>query len=562
MAKRKTAAAAPSQAGATLGFEDKLWAAADKLRGNMDAAEYKHVVLGLIFLKYISDAFMEKYHALQAEPHADPEDRDEYLADNIFWVPPEARWDYLQKNAKRPEIGTLVDDAMAAIERDNPALKGVLPKDFARPALDKARLGEVIDLIATIGLGDKESRQKDILGRVYEYFLARFAAAEGKLGGQFYTPQCVVKLLVEMIEPYKGRVFDPCCGSGGMFVSAVKFIQAHASSNSNGRKSKVRLQREISIHGQESNYTTWRLALMNLAIRGIDARIEWGDSFLDDKFKDLKADFILANPPFNMEDWGYSKVKDDVRWRRFDQPTGNAQFALPPGGPRKQKDGSVVHVDGGNANYAWILHFLHHLAPHGTAGFVLANGSLTSNTSGEGEIRRAIIEADLVDCIIALPGQLFYTTQIPACLWFLTRSKAARKFNGRSFRARPGQTLFIDARKMGRLIDRTHRELTDEEIARIARTYHAWRGEPEAGKYEDVAGFCKSATLQDIAAHGYVLTPGRYVGAEEIEDDGTPFEEKMRELSAQLYRQMAEGEQLDAAIRRNLRALGFGEEQR
>jgi type I restriction enzyme M protein len=546
---------------ATLGFEDKLWAAADKLRGNMDAAEYKHVVLGLIFLKYISDAFMEKYHALQAEPHADPEDRDEYLADNIFWVPPEARWDYLQKNAKRPEIGTLVDDAMAAIERDNPALKGVLPKDFARPALDKARLGEVIDLIATIGLGDKESRQKDILGRVYEYFLARFAAAEGKLGGQFYTPQCVVKLLVEMLEPYKGRVFDPCCGSGGMFVSAVKFIQAHASSNGNGKKAKVSpaVRRDISIYGQESNYTTWRLALMNLAIRGIDARIEWGDSFLDDKFKDLKADFILANPPFNMEDWGYSKVKNDVRWKRFDGP---GYFSLPPGGQRKQKDGSTVLVDGGNANYAWILHFLHHLAPHGTAGFVLANGSLTSNTSGEGEIRRAIIEADLVDCIIALPGQLFYTTQIPACLWFLTRSKAARKFNGRSFRARPGQTLFIDARKMGRLIDRTHRELTDEEIARIARTYHAWRGEPEAGKYEDVPGFCKSATLQDIAAHGYVLTPGRYVGAEEAEDDGTPFEEKMRELSAQLYRQMAEGEQLDAAIRRNLRALGFGEEQR
>jgi len=659
-----------SSTGANLGFEDKLWAAADKLRGNMDAAEYKHVVLGLIFLKYISDAFMEKYHALQAEPHADPEDREEYRADNIFWVPPEARWDYLQKNAKRPEIGTLVDDAMAAIERDNPALKGVLPKDYARPALDKARLGEIIDLIATIGLGDKESRQKDILGRVYEYFLARFAAAEGKLGGQFYTPQCVVKLLVEMLEPYKGRVFDPCCGSGGMFVSAVKFVQAHASGNNNGKKSKVRLQRQISIYGQESNYTTWRLALMNLGIRGIDASIEWGDSFLDDKFKDLKADFILANPPFNMEDWGYSKVKNDVRWKRFlpasagqagDQPSGNAQFALPPGGRRKQKDGSYVHVDGGNANYAWILHFLHHLAPHGTAGFVLANGSLTSNTSGEGDIRKAIIEHDLVDCIIALPGQLFYTTQIPACLWFLTRSKAARKFNGRSFRARQGQTLFIDARKMGRLIDRTHRELTDEEIARIAGTYHAWRGLPaevsaqagekEAGKYEDVPGFCKSATLETIAAHGHVLTPGRYVGAEEIEDDlpaprpgvfyvyaiaceggsyyigqtdnlpqrwrehvsgkaadwtkkhkpryiahhevftsreeavarekelkttngrrwlkkaiaegrtrqpgGIPFEEKMAELSAELYEQMAEAEELDATIRQNLEALGF-----
>jgi len=337
--------------GANLGFEDKLWAAADKLRGNMDAAEYKHVVLGLIFLKYISDAFLEKHNWLMEEssnpkseyfvrePQARygiAEDRDEYLADNVFWVPPEARWHYLQKNAKRPEIGKLVDDAMTAIERDNKTLKRVLPKDYARPALNKVRLGELIDLIATIGLGDKESRQKDILGRVYEYFLARFAAAEGKLGGQFYTPQCVVKLLVEMIEPYKGRVFDPCCGSGGMFVSAVKFVQAHASNNGNGKKSRVRLQREISIYGQESNYTTWRLALMNLAIRGIDGDIRWGDSFLDDKFKDLKADFILANPPFNMEDWGYSKVKDDVRWKRFDQPSGNAQFSLPPGGQRKQ----------------------------------------------------------------------------------------------------------------------------------------------------------------------------------------------------------------------------------
>ncbi len=556
MAREKATAPGNStnRTGATLGFEDRLWAAADKLRGNMDAAEYKHVVLGLIFLKYISDAFMEKYHALQAEPHADPEDRDEYLADNIFWVPPEARWDHLQRNAKRPEIGQLVDDAMAAIERDNRALKGVLPKDFARPALDKARLGEIIDLIATIGLGDQESRQKDILGRVYEYFLARFAAAEGKLGGQFYTPQCVVKLLVEMIEPYKGRVFDPCCGSGGMFVSAVKFIQAHASGNAPARRSRVRLQREISIYGQESNYTTWRLALMNLAIRGIDAKIEWADSFLDDKFKDLKADFILANPPFNMEDWGYSKVKEDVRWRRFD---GSGHFALPAGGPRKQKDGSVVHVDGGNANYAWILHFLHHLAPHGTAGFVLANGSLTSNTSGEGEIRRAIIEADLVDCIIALPGQLFYTTPIPACLWFLTRSKAARRFNGRSFRARQGETLFIDARKMGRLIDRTHRELTDEEIGRIAGTYHAWRGEPDAGKYQDVPGFCKSATLQDIAAHGYVLTPGRYVGAEQGEDDDEPFEQKMARLAGELKQQQAEAGRLDRLIKTNLRALGY-----
>ena len=556
--------------GANLGFEDKLWAAADKLRGNMDASEYKHVVLGLIFLKYISDAFSEKHDWLIKEssnPKSEyfvkeeqarygvAEDRDEYLADNVFWVPPEARWDYLQKNAKRPEIGKLVDDAMTAIERDNKTLKGVLPKNYSRPSLDKVRLGEIIDLIATIGLGDRESRQKDILGRVYEYFLARFAAAEGKLGGQFYTPQCVVKILIEMIEPYKGRVFDPCCGSGGMFVSAVKFVQAHASSNGNGKKSRVRLQREISIYGQESNYTTWRLALMNLAIRGIDSDIQWGDSFLDDRFKDLRADFILANPPFNMEDWGYGKVRNDVRWKRFDQSGGNAQFSLPPGGRRKQKDGSFIHVDGGNANYAWILHFLHHLAPHGTAGFVLANGSLTSNSSGEGDIRKAIIEADMVDCIIALPGQLFYTTPIPACLWFLTRNKGADRQRG--FRARQGETLFIDARRMGALIDRTHRNLSDEEITEIGRIYHAWRGEMDAGEYGDKPGFCKAATLKEIRAHGHVLTPGRYVGAEEVEDDGVPFEEKMTELSTELYEQMAEAGELDLAIRKNLEILGF-----
>ncbi|MGD9873125.1 MAG: N-6 DNA methylase [Kiritimatiellia bacterium] len=560
--------------GANLGFEDKLWAAAEKLRGNMDASEYKHVVLGLVFLKYISDAFMEKFNIIQHET-ANPkseyyvkeeaarygvaEDRDEYLADNIFWVPPEARWPYLQKSAKRPEIGTLVDDALTAVERDNKVLKGVLPKDYARPAMDKARLGEIIDLIATIGLGDKQARERDILGRVYEYFLGKFAAAEGKLGGQFYTPQCVVKLLVEMLEPYKGRVYDPCCGSGGMFVQAAKFVQSHASSNGNGKKPKVSpaVRREISIYGQESNNTTWRLALMNLAIRGIDGKIEWGDSFLNDKHKDLKADYILANPPFNMEDWGYSKIKNDVRWRRFDQPSGNAQFSLPPGGERKRKDGSTFTVDGGNANYAWILHFLHHLAPHGTAGFVLANGSLTSNTSGEGDIRKAIIEADMVDCIIALPGQLFYTTPIPACLWFLTRNKGADKEHG--FRARHGETLFIDARRLGVLRDRVHRELTDDEVSELARTYHAWRGEQNAGKYEDKPGSCKAATLKEIESHGHVLTPGRYVGTEEIEDDGIPFEEKMAELSAELYEQMSESVRLDAAIRQNLTTLGYGE---
>lgn len=344
-----------------------------------------------------------------------------------------------------------------------------------------------------------------------------------------------------------------------MFVQAAKFVQAHATSNGNGKKAKISpsVRREISIYGQESNYTTWRLALMNLAIRGIDAKIEWADSFLDDQFPDLKADYILANPPFNMEDWGYSKVKDDIRWRRFDLSSGNAQFALPPGGERKQMDGSVITVDGGNANYAWILHFLHHLAPRRIAGFVMANGSLTSNTSGEGQIRKAIIEADLVDCIVALPGQLFYTTQIPACLWFLTRHQGADKVRG--FRARHGETLFIDARKMGVLIDRTHRELTDDEIARIAGTYHAWRGGKDAGTYQDVPGFCKSAMLKEIEAHGHVLTPGRYVGTEEIEDDGVPFEEKMAELSAELYELMADAEELDAAIRRNLEVLGYGE---
>lgn len=532
--------------GANLGFEDKLWMAADKLRGTMDSAEYKHVVLGLIFLKYISDSFLEKYETLKTEEFADPEDRDEYLADNVFWVPTEARWSFLQGKAKAPKIGQLIDEAMTTIERDNKTLKGVLPKDYARPALDKSRLGELIDLIATIGLGDAESRKKDILGRVYEYFLARFAEKEGKGGGEFYTPQCVVKLLVEMLEPYSGRVYDPCCGSGGMFVQAIKFVQAHSNGNGNGVPNGVK--RDIAIYGQESNYTTFRLAKMNMAIRGIDAHIEWADTFQNDKHKDLKADYIIANPPFNDEDWGFSKVKEDVRWA----------FGTPPaGGPRKQKDGSTINVDGGNANYAWIQHFVHHLSPGGTAGFVLANGSMSTNTSGEGEIRQKLIEADMVDCMIALPGQLFYTTQIPVCLWFMTRSKKADVKRG--FRNRQGETLFIDARKMGSLIDRTHRELSSEEITEIGRTYHAWRGEKKDGDYEDKPGFCKSATLDDIKSHHYVLTPGRYVGAEAIVDDGIPFEEKMAELSDTLYEQMRESIELDAVIRKNLEVLGYGE---
>ena len=535
--------------GANLGFEDKLWSAADKLRGTMDAAEYKHVVLGLIFLKYISDAFVEKHNALRDEPHADPEDRDEYAAANIFWVPAEARWATLQGKAKDPKIGQVIDEAMLAIERDNPSLKGVLPREYARPALDKSRLGELIDLIGTIGLGDKESRKKDILGRVYEYFLGKFAEKEGKGGGEFYTPQCVVKLLVEMLEPFKGRIYDPCCGSGGMFVQALRFVEAHANGNGNGSGGTTG-RRDIAVYGQEMNHTTWKLALMNMAIRGIDADIRWNEkgSFVQDAHKDLKADFILANPPFNDEDWGFSKVKDDVRWA----------YGLPPaGGPRKQKDGSSLYVDGGNANYAWIQHFIHHLSPQGVAGFVLANGSMSTNTTGEGDIRKAIIEADLVDCMIAMPGQLFYTTQIPVCLWFLTRSKKANAAQG--FRGREGETLFIDARKMGNLIDRTHRELSEADIAEVARTYHTWRGESKDGVYADIPGFCKAATLKDIRANQYVLTPGRYVGSETIEDDGIPFEEKMADLTAALYDQMRESVVLDAVIRKNLEYMGYGE---
>ncbi|KAB8140809.1 SAM-dependent DNA methyltransferase [Chloroflexia bacterium SDU3-3] len=516
------AAQKPASA-ASLGFEDTLWAAADKLRNNMDAAEYKHVVLGLIFLKYISDAFDEKYQALLAEQDqgADPEDPDEYRADGIFWVPPEARWATLQGSAKAPEIGRLIDTAMVKIESDNPALKGVLPKDYARPALDKQRLGELIDLIGTIGLGDRANRSKDILGRVYEYFLSKFASAEGKRGGEFYTPQSVVRVLVELLAPYKGRIFDPCCGSGGMFVQSEKFIEAHG-----GRIG------DISIYGQESNPTTWKLARMNLAIRGIDGNLgtEQADSFHRDMHKDLRADYVMANPPFNNSDWGGDRLRQDVRWK----------YGAPPVG---------------NANFAWVQHFIHHLAPSGMAGFVLANGSMSTNTSGEGEIRRSIIEADLVDCMVALPGQLFYSTQIPVCLWFLARDKSGA---GR-FRDRRGHTLFIDARQLGSLVDRVHRELSEDDIAQIAGAYHAWRGDPGAGAYADVAGFCASATTEQIAAHGYVLTPGRYVGVAEAEEEGEPFEEKMQRLTATLSQQFAESARLEQVIRESLRGVGYGE---
>lgn len=516
-AKGKTAAKA--ETGANLGFEAKLWAAADALRNNMDAAEYKHVVLGLIFLKYISDAFEAKHAELetQRKKGADPEDPDEYKAASIFWVPKEARWSYLKANAPQPTIGTLVDDAMAAIERDNPSLKTVLPKDFGRVGLDKVRLGQIINLVSDIALGTTADRAKDTLGRVYEYFLSRFASAEGKSGGQFYTPSSVVRVLVEMLAPYKGRVYDPCCGSGGMFVSSEKFIEAHSGKLG-----------DISIYGQESNYTTWRLAKMNLAIRGIDAQIGHGDTFHQDAHPDLKADYVLANPPFNDSDWRGDLLKDDKRW----------VYGIPPTG---------------NANFAWVQHFIHHLAPTGLAGFVLANGSMSSNQSGEGEIRKAIIEADLVDCMVALPGQLFYSTPIPVCLWFLARNKK----NGR-FRDRRGETLFIDARKMGTLMDRVHRELADDDLARIAGTYHAWRGDKGAGEYGDVPGFCMVAKLDDIRKHAHVLTPGRYVGVEEVEGDGEPFEEKMKRLATTLRQQQADGTKLDDAITANLMELGYG----
>ena len=529
--------AKPGGDGATTGYEAQLWRMADTLRGSMDAAEYKHVVLGLIFLKYISDAFEERHAAVLAEWGSEAaEDRDEYIAENIFWVPPEARWANLKAQARQPTIGQLVDGAMVGIERDNPALKDVLPKDYARPALDKQRLGQLIDMISNIRVGDEDARSKDVLGRVYEYFLSLFASAEGKKGGEFYTPRCVVKLLVEMLEPYRGRVYDPCCGSSGMFVQSVEFIRAHASGNGNGGQARA----DISIYGQESNYTTWRLAKMNLAIRGIEGQIAHGDSFHNDRHPDLKADFILANPPFNVSDWGGERLTQDQRW----------QYGVPPKG---------------NANFAWVQHMVHHLSPAGAAGFVLANGSMSSSQSGEGNIRRSLIEANLVDCMVALPGQLFYSTQIPACLWFLARNRRGQPSSG----ARD-QILFIDARKLGRMADRTHRELTEEDVARIVDTYHAWRnrvpssskeeeqGESVSGEYADIPGFCKSAALDEVRRHGHVLTPGRYVGAEAQEEDGEPFEDKMKRLAMQWRKQQAEGARLDAAIEANLKALGFG----
>ena len=503
--------------GAILGFEEKLWKMADKLRNNMDAGEYKHVVLGLVFLKYISDAFEEKYYELKNDPNADEEDPDEYLAENIFWVPPETRWENIKKNAKLPTIGQIIDDAMVAIEKNNRILKGVLPKNYARPELDKTSLGELIDLFS-FKIGDKEGRSKDVLGRVYEYFLSKFASAEGKGAGQFYTPQSVVKVLVEMLEPYRGRIYDPCCGSGGMFVQSKKFVEAHQ-----GRAG------DIHVFGQESNSTTRRLCRMNLAIRGIDGNIgeHHADSFHNDLHKSLKADYILANPPFNIHDWGGERLTEDIRWK----------YGIPPAN---------------NANYAWIEHMIFHLAPSGTAGFVLANGSMATNTNAEYEIRKNIIEADLVDAMVTLPSQLFYSAQIPVCLWFITRNKAAR-----GHRDRKGEILFIDARELGYMEDKVHRNFSDEDIQKIAAAYHVWRGETNAGEYKDIKGFCKSAKLEEVREHEYILTPGRYVGLEDIEDDGEPFEDKMEQLTSELAEQFAKSRKLEDEIRENLKGIGY-----
>ena len=498
-----------------IGFEETLWKAADKLRGSMDASEYKHVVLGLIFLKYISDKFETKFNALVEEGAGFEEDRDEYEAENIFWVPKEARWSFIKDNAKDSKIGQYIDDAMILIEKENPSLKGVLDKRYARPEIDKRRLGELIDLISTIKL--HQNGEKDLLGRVYEYFLGQFASVEGKGGGEFYTPTSIVKTLVDMIEPYQGRVYDPCCGSGGMFVQSEKFVEDHQGKIEN-----------LSIYGQEMNATTWKLCKMNLAIRGLDANLgpHHDDTFHHDLHKTLKADFILANPPFNISDWGGNQLTDDVRWK----------FGIPPAG---------------NANYAWLQHMVYHLAPNGSAGIVLANGSLSTNTSNEGEIRKNLLEEDMVDAIVALPDKLFYSTGIPVSLWILNRNKK----DNPKYRSREHEVLFIDARQLGEMIDRRHRELTEEDISKISETYHEWRNID--GEYEDIKGFSKSAKIEDIREHEYVLTPGRYVGIEDIEDDGIPFDEKMESMTAELAELFAKSRHLEDEIRKNLGGIGY-----
>jgi len=488
-----------------LGFEQELWKMADKLRGNIESSEYKHVILGLVFLKYISDSFEEKYNDLVEEGDGFEEERDAYLADNVFFVPKTARWSHIKNNAKQNTIGQIIDDAMVAIEKENASLKNVLPKNYARPELDKTRLGELIDLFS-FNLGSKDAKAKDLLGRVYEYFLKQFGTTEG----EFYTPQSIVNLLVNMIEPYQGRVYDPCCGSGGMFVQSAKFVEEH--------QGKIG---DISIYGQEFVATTWRLAKMNLAIRGIDANLgeRDADTFTKDQHRNLRADYILANPPFNIKDWGQPHLLDDPRWK----------WGIPPAT---------------NANYAWISHIISKLSPKGVAGFVLANGSLSTSRNEEYEIRKNILEEGLVDCIIAMPSQLFYDVPISVSLWFVSKNKNGRK----------DKVLFIDARKMGYMETRKHRELCDEEIKNIYSTYHNWRDDKD---YEGIDGFCKSATLDEIRSHDYVLTPGRYVGIEEIEDDGIPFEEKMDRLTSELSDFFEESKSLEEKIKENLRSIGY-----
>ncbi len=512
-----------------------LWAAADKLRANMDAAEYKHLVLGLIFLKYVSDTFAarraeviarlrnpdDEYFygdASDADLAAEADDRDYYTAVNVFWVPEGARWEHLRGQAKQSTIGRSIDDALTLIEGENPKLKGILDKRYGRAQLPDGKLGELVDLISTIGFGSNAGQARDVLGQVYEYFLGQFASAEGKKGGQFYTPACIVKTLVAVLAPHHGKVYDPCCGSGGMFVQSEKFIEAHGGKLG-----------DVSIYGQEGNPTTWRLAAMNLAIRGIDFNLgrEPQDSFTRNQHPDLRADYILANPPFNISDWWHGSLEGDARWAYGDPPQGNA-------------------------NYAWLQHMLHHLKDTGRAGIVLANGSMSSSQNNEGVIRAAMVEADVVEVMVALPGQLFFNTQIPACLWFLAKTKPA---------ARKGQVLFIDARKLGRMISRVQRELGDDDIARIAAAVAEWRGEAPAGEtlaeYADVPGFCRSVPLTEIAQHGHVLTPGRYVGAEEVQDDDEIFADKMTRLTEQLGEQMAKGVELDSVIRAKLGGLGY-----
>lgn len=492
---------------ANIGFEKQIWDAACVLRGNIDASEYKSVVLGLIFLKYISDRFEAKYQELVAEGDGFEEDKDEYTAENIFFVPENARWSVISAAAHTPEIGSIIDDAMRSIEKENKRLKDILPKNFARPELDKRRLGEVVDLFTNIQMIE-HGDSKDILGRTYEYCLAKFAEQEGKLAGEFYTPSCVVRTLVEVLQPYNGRVYDPCCGSGGMFVQSSKFIENHGGNI-----------KSISVYGQDSNPTTWKMAQMNLAIRGIEADLGKfnADTFFNDCHPQLKADFIMANPPFNLSGWGVDKLMDDVRW----------QYGTPPAG---------------NANFAWLQHMIWHLAPNGRIGMVLANGSLSSQSGGEGEIRKNIINADLVDCIIAMPTQLFYTTQIPVSLWFVSKNKKQK-----------GKTLFIDARKLGTMVTRKLRELTDEDIKKIADTYNAY----VEGSLEDEKGFCAVVTTQDIAKQDYILTPGRYVGIEDQEDDGEPFEEKMSRLTSELSELFAKSHDLEAEIKERLGAIGY-----